>query len=135
VIVIVCRILQPKIRSGARSTYSLSGTLRPIFPISYEKFLIGNNEVDFFPASGYIPVREQKMTTTMDIAAAVKAARRSLKLRQADLAAAAGVGVRFLIELEAGKPTAQLGKTLAVLNALGLDCHLVARSTAGGTTS
>jgi len=70
------------------------------------------------------------MTTTLDIAASVKAARRKLKLRQADLAAAAGVGVRFLIELEAGKPTTQLGKTLAVLNALGLDCILVPRTTA-----
>jgi HTH-type transcriptional regulator/antitoxin HipB len=70
------------------------------------------------------------MTTTTDIAASVKAARRKLKLRQADLAAAAGVGVRFLIELEAGKPTAQLGKTLAVLNALGLDCNLAPRSIA-----
>ena len=69
------------------------------------------------------------MTTTKDIAASVKAARRKLNLRQADLAAAAGVGVRFLIELEAGKPTAQLGKTLAVLNALGLDSSLTPRST------
>jgi HTH-type transcriptional regulator / antitoxin HipB len=68
------------------------------------------------------------MTTPSDIAATVKAARRALKLRQAELAAAAGVGVRFLIELEAGKPTVQLDKTLAVLNALGLDCLLVSRS-------
>jgi len=70
------------------------------------------------------------MTSTNDIAAAIKAARRTLKLRQADLAAAAGVGLRFLIELEAGKPTAQLGKTMAVLNALGLECDLVSRSAA-----
>jgi y4mF family transcriptional regulator len=68
------------------------------------------------------------MTTIADIAASIKATRRALKLRQADLAAASGVGLRFLIELEAGKPTAQLGKTLAVLNALGLDCDLVPRS-------
>lgn len=45
------------------------------------------------------------------------------KLRQAELAAATGVGLRFLIELEAGKPTAQLGKALAVLDALG--CRVV----------
>ena len=70
------------------------------------------------------------MTTPSDIAASVKAARRALKLRQADLAAAAGVGVRFLIELEAGKPTVQLGKMLAVLSALGLDCVLTSRSKA-----
>ena len=35
---------------------------------------------------------------------------------------AAGVGVRFLVELEAGKATAQIGKVLAVLAALG--CNL-----------
>ena len=69
-----------------------------------------------------------KMTTPAEIALTVRTARRALKLRQAELAAAAGVGVRFLIELEAGKPTAQLGKTLDVLNALGLDCNLVSRS-------
>ena len=68
------------------------------------------------------------MTTAKDIAIAVRTARRRLKLKQAELAAAANVGVRFLIELEAGKPTAQLGKTLAVLDALGLDCNLVPRT-------
>jgi HTH-type transcriptional regulator / antitoxin HipB len=68
------------------------------------------------------------MTTAKDIAIAVRTARRRLKLKQGELAAAANVGIRFLIELEAGKPTAQLGKTLAVLNALGLDCNLVTRT-------
>ena len=68
------------------------------------------------------------MTTPSDLGATVKSARRALKLRQAELAAAAGVGVRFLVELEAGKPTVQLGKVLAVLDALGLDCRLIPRS-------
>ena len=82
-------------------------------------------------AAIYIPVREYRfMTTPSDIATTIKAARRALKLRQAELAAATGVGLRFLIELEAGKPTVQLGKVLAVLNALGLDCTLVPRSDA-----
>lgn len=75
------------------------------------------------------------MTKPSDIAAAVKAARRALGLRQDELAAAAGVGVRFLIELEAGKPTAQLGKTLAVLDALGLDCNLGPRNATPERTS
>lgn len=68
------------------------------------------------------------MTRSSDIAMTVKTARRALKLRQAELAAAAGVGLRFLVELEAGKPTVQLDKTLAVLDALGLECRLVPRS-------
>lgn len=49
----------------------------------------------------------------------IRELRKRQGLRQDQLAGAAGVGLRFLIELEAGKETAQLGKTLAVLNALG----------------
>ena len=49
----------------------------------------------------------------------IRETRRDAGLTQAQVAAAAGVGLRFLIELEAGKPTAQLGKTLAVLAVLG----------------
>ena len=52
----------------------------------------------------------------------VRETRREQGLRQDQLAGAAGVGVRFLVELEAGKPTAQIGKALAVLAALG--CNL-----------
>ena len=47
-------------------------------------------------------------------------------LRQDQLAAAAGVGLRFLIELERGKPTAQLGKALAILSALGCTVEITA---------
>lgn len=42
-------------------------------------------------------------------------------MRQAELAALAGVGVRFLSELENGKPSAEIGKALVVLRRLGLD--------------
>ncbi|HBB56085.1 MAG TPA: transcriptional regulator [Hyphomonadaceae bacterium] len=68
--------------------------------------------------------------TPIEIGAAIRAERKAQGLRQDQLAAAANVGVRFLIELEAGKATAQLGKTLAVLAALGIG---VALSPAGGT--
>ena len=68
------------------------------------------------------------MTTPADIAKTIKAARRALKLKQTELAAAAGVGIRFVVELEAGKPTVQLGKTLAVLEALGLECRIASRA-------
>ena len=54
--------------------------------------------------------------TPVDIGNTIRAARKAQGLRQDELAAAANVGVRFLIELEAGKPTAQLGKTLSVLS-------------------
>ena len=54
-----------------------------------------------------------------DIGRLVRETRRAQNLRQDQLAGAVGVGVRFIVELEAGKPTAQIGKTLAVLKALG----------------
>jgi y4mF family transcriptional regulator len=49
----------------------------------------------------------------------IRSARKRLGLRQDQLAGAAGVGVRFVGDLEAGKPTTHLGKALAVLDALG----------------
>ena len=50
---------------------------------------------------------------------AVRAARKQLGLTQPRLALAAGVGVRFVVELEAGKPTLRLENILRVLHALG----------------
>lgn len=51
------------------------------------------------------------------LGAAVLAARRRLGLTQPQLAA--GVGVRFIVELEAGKPTVRLETLLKVVHALG----------------
>lgn len=67
------------------------------------------------------------MTNTSSIGEAVRRARKGMGLRQDELAAAAGVGLRFLVELERGKPTVQLGLTLAVLAAVGLDLQVVTR--------
>ena len=53
------------------------------------------------------------------LGAAVLAARNKLGLTQPQLALAAGVGVRFVVELEAGKPTVRLETLLKVLHALG----------------
>lgn len=49
----------------------------------------------------------------------VRNARRSAGLNQSELAGAANVGLRYIVDLEAGKPTAHIGKALAVLDALG----------------
>ena len=52
--------------------------------------------------------------------AAVAQARKALGLTQRDLALAIGTGERFIVELEGGKRTAQLGKALAAAHAVGL---------------
>jgi y4mF family transcriptional regulator len=59
------------------------------------------------------------VNTSEALGHAVRAARKQLGLTQPQLALAAGVGVRFIVELEAGKPTVRLESILRVLNALG----------------
>lgn len=56
----------------------------------------------------------------LSIGAAVRQARRTHGLTQTQLAGLAGTGLRFISELERGKPSVALDKTLAVLAVLGL---------------
>lgn len=51
----------------------------------------------------------------------VRAQRRRQGFRQVELAALAGVGNRFVSELEHGKPGVELGRVLLVLQALGAE--------------
>lgn len=55
--------------------------------------------------------------------------RRQLGLTQAELAGLCGVGVRFVSELEAGKPTLEIGRALHVLHHLGLELRVDTRRT------
>jgi transcriptional regulator with XRE-family HTH domain len=50
----------------------------------------------------------------------IRSRRQALAMSQDQLALATGVGRRFLIELEAGKATCHLGRSLVVAQALGL---------------
>ena len=72
------------------------------------------------------PAQEDELATLFG--ALVRERRKALKMNQEDLATATGVGRRFIIELEAGKPSARLGASLKVAEALGLRLfdHLVA---------
>jgi len=66
-----------------------------------------------------VNIMARRNLTTAEIGDIVRTARKAAGLRQDELAGAAGVGLRFIVDLEAGKPTAQIGKTLQVLAALG----------------
>ncbi len=57
--------------------------------------------------------------TPQHLGDAVRSARKALGLTQPQLALAAGVGIRFIVDLEAGKPTVRLENVLRVLQALG----------------
>jgi HTH-type transcriptional regulator / antitoxin HipB len=54
----------------------------------------------------------------------VKDVRKGMKVTQKVLALTSGTGMRFIIDLEKGKPTCQLGKVLTVLNTLGIKLTL-----------
>jgi y4mF family transcriptional regulator len=66
-----------------------------------------------------VKIVARRNLTTAEIGDIVRKTRKAAGLRQDELAGAAGVGLRFIVDLEAGKPTAQIGKTLQVLTALG----------------
>ena len=54
----------------------------------------------------------------------IQKVRKDLGVTQKDLALTAGTGVRFIVELESGKPTCQIGKILQVLQVLGIQLSL-----------
>jgi len=73
-----------------------------------------------------------KIENTKDLGLAIRKRRKQLKLTQKDLALSCGTGLRFIIDLEKGKATCQVGKTLEVLKALGFGVDLAANNSRGG---
>lgn len=68
-----------------------------------------------FPISNAMDVQDP-----VSLGRLIQNRREAVGLTQAELAGYANVGRRFLLEVEAGKPTAQIGKVMSVLTALGL---------------
>ena len=62
--------------------------------------------------------------TSKQIGALIKDTRKNLGVTQKGLALTSGTGLRFIIDLEKGKPTCELSKVLMVLNTLGIDITL-----------
>ncbi|MCB9626849.1 MAG: helix-turn-helix transcriptional regulator [Sandaracinaceae bacterium] len=62
--------------------------------------------------------------TPLDIGLTVRERRRELGLNQAELAAKVGVSRQWLVAVENGKPGAELGLVLRLLNVLGVDVWL-----------
>jgi y4mF family transcriptional regulator len=85
--------------------------------------LIEAKNYAFFPLG-----KKHMIEDALQFGAAVASARKALGLTQRELALAINSGERFIVELEAGKPTAQLGKALAAARAVGL--RLTATDTA-----
>ena len=65
-----------------------------------------------------------KIITPQNIGDAVHKARKKQGATQAEFASLCAVGVRFISDLENGKPTVQVGKLLQVLKCLGLEVSI-----------
>jgi y4mF family transcriptional regulator len=57
--------------------------------------------------------------TTKELGTEMRKARKLLGLTQSQLALAADVGIRFIVDLESGKPTLRLEHVLRVIDTLG----------------
>ena len=68
-------------------------------------------------------VKELKYTP-LDIGRLVRETRKGLGVTQKELALTSGTGLRFIIELEKGKETAEIGKVLTILQTLGIQLTL-----------
>ena len=62
--------------------------------------------------------------TTQAIGQIIRENRKRLGVTQKDLALTSGTGLRFVIDLEKGKETCQIGKVLTVLQTLGIKLEL-----------
>jgi y4mF family transcriptional regulator len=62
--------------------------------------------------------------TTQAIGQIIRETRKRLGVTQKDLALTSGTGLRFVIDLEKGKETCQIGKVLTVLQTLGIKLAL-----------
>lgn len=69
-----------------------------------------------------------QVRTAKDIGAFIRDQRKKQQLDQADLAHKVGVNRRWVLEVEHGKPRAEIGLVLKTLDALGLTLSIERRS-------
>ena len=62
--------------------------------------------------------------TVKEIGLIIQKNRKAQGMTQPQLAMACGTGIRFIVDIEAGKETCQIGKVLMVLQMLGISIAL-----------
>ena len=68
-----------------------------------------------------------KITDAVTFGAAIRKRRKELNYTQTFLADFTGVSISFISDLENGKQTCEIGKSLYIMNILGLDCIVAER--------
>lgn len=104
-------INKPNSTSLLEAATSLGKTL---LPISKE-----NRTATIY--DGFKGAQQNPIHIPKDIGVLIQRVRKSKNLSQQEMADLAGVGRRFLSELENGKPSLEFGKVISVANAIGID--------------
>lgn len=65
-----------------------------------------------------------KINSSEQLGETIRLRRKQLKVTQKDLAMTCGTGLRFIIDLEKGKPTCQTEKALMAIKSLGMECFV-----------
>lgn len=68
-----------------------------------------------------------KTTDTVSLGALIRKRRKELGYTQMFISDFTGFSMSFISDLERGKPTAEIGKTLYLISILGLDVEISAR--------
>ncbi len=68
-----------------------------------------------------------KVLTTSDLGRAIRARRKELHYTQSYISEFTGLSVSFISDIENGKATAEFGKTLELLQILGMDLFIESR--------
>ena len=126
-----------------QTTFSPHTPVRIDFGVSHlsclspaNMFPIGNLLVDIKSPNAIFPIRNMKtINNSTELGAIIREERKRLKVTQKELAMVAGTGLRFLIELERGKPTSRIEGVFKVLQALGIKFAIVTSGAAERTTS
>ncbi len=63
----------------------------------------------------------ERVRTVAELGAIIRHARKAMKMNQSEFAAHAGVGRRFVSELEGGKPSLEFDRVIACAQAAGID--------------
>lgn len=81
-------------------------------------------------SDGELPLGNEdvRVRSALDVGTAIRDRRKRLALNQLDLAGLGNTGNRFVVDVEAGKPTVQLQKVLDLLDLLGLEVVIRAKS-------
>ena len=105
-------------------------------PLGMAIFPFGNFCLELAPAFAIIlpygnAGAKRLKYTPEQIGKLIRETRKSLGVTQKSLALASGTGLRFVIDLERGKETCELGKTLTILHTLGIKLALTPPSARG----